>query len=245
MKIPYAYTQRLIPVYLFLVGVFLLPIVCFYWWAGQGAIFMWYMLFPVGAALFCPKKKMVVIFSAYIFIMMISVVVITNVLPEDFPYFIKLSPEQYRLVNLTTIIGCFILVCYFTFFINKKIEQEQINYEELFRKINEYFKKEMPYKQFDFSVYQLATKLNTNPSYISKAINLHAKSNFNVFLNQWRINEIKQRIGEGAYEKFTIQSIYTASGFRSQSTFNKAFKAVEGITPSEYINNLKRKQKIS
>ncbi len=29
--------------------------------------------------------------------------------------------------------------------------------------------------------------------------------------------------------------IYLSAGFRHQSTFNKVFKEIEGITPSEYI----------
>ncbi|WP_370567614.1 helix-turn-helix domain-containing protein [Dysgonomonas sp. Marseille-P4677] len=36
-----------------------------------------------------------------------------------------------------------------------------------------------------------------------------------------------------------MRYIYSSAGFRHQSTFNKVFKELEGITPSEYIKNNK------
>ncbi|WP_410566018.1 helix-turn-helix domain-containing protein [Bacillus sp. SIMBA_033] len=32
--------------------------------------------------------------------------------------------------------------------------------------------------------------------------------------------------------------IYTEAGFSNQATFNRVFKSIEGITPSEYINRI-------
>ncbi len=34
--------------------------------------------------------------------------------------------------------------------------------------------------------------------------------------------------------------VYTEAGFKNQSTFNRVFKQIEGMTPSEYIRNLKQ-----
>ena len=34
--------------------------------------------------------------------------------------------------------------------------------------------------------------------------------------------------------------IYTEAGFTSQSTFNRVFKQLEGITPSEYMEKFEK-----
>ncbi|WP_353886233.1 helix-turn-helix domain-containing protein [uncultured Chryseobacterium sp.] len=36
--------------------------------------------------------------------------------------------------------------------------------------------------------------------------------------------------------------IYTEAGFTSQSTFNRVFKQLEGITPSEYMENSEKQK---
>ncbi|MFP3733141.1 helix-turn-helix domain-containing protein, partial [Bacillus sp. SIMBA_006] len=56
------------------------------------------------------------------------------------------------------------------------------------------------------------------------------------YLNTCRIENVKKLIQENDINKITLMYIYTASGFSNQSTFNRVFKQIEGITPSEYIN---------
>lgn len=67
---------------------------------------------------------------------------------------------------------------------------------------------------------------------ISRAINTVANKSFNEYINDYRINYICQAIDDGS--NYSLTRLYTDAGFGSKATFNKVFKDVKGITPSEY-----------
>ena len=71
---------------------------------------------------------------------------------------------------------------------------------------------------------------------ISRAVNLENKSNFNDYINGLRVEEVCKQIQ--AQPKRTLLELAIDSGFTSKSTFNQAFKAVKGITPSSFKNQL-------
>ena len=77
--------------------------------------------------------------------------------------------------------------------------------------------------------------MDVNSTYISKAIRYKGYPNFNSYLNIYRINHVKQLFNEIDFQKTTLMYIYTEAGFSNQSTFNRVFKQIEEITPSEYV----------
>lgn len=64
--------------------------------------------------------------------------------------------------------------------------------------------------------------------------------NFNDFLNFYRIKEVSQCLLDPEYVSTPVLTLALESGFRSLSSFNKAFKATHGVTPTEF-----RKKKLS
>jgi len=116
---------------------------------------------------------------------------------------------------------------------------ENIKFDTLYTAILTYFSEKKPYCNPDFTIEQLAKDLNSNVKYISKAIKIKENVNFNFFLNKYRISMIKEMIANDFHNKYTLRYIYFKSGFRHQSTFNKAFKDIEGMTPSKYIKSKK------
>ncbi|WP_157676817.1 helix-turn-helix domain-containing protein [Chryseobacterium sp. T16E-39] len=108
-------------------------------------------------------------------------------------------------------------------------------YVELYRQVVLCFENEKPFLSADFSISQLAASLNTNSTYISKTINTFTKMNFNTFVNTYRIQRAKELLDNNELNKYTLVHIYTLSGFKHQSTFNKAFKQIEGIPPTQYL----------
>jgi AraC-like DNA-binding protein len=81
----------------------------------------------------------------------------------------------------------------------------------------------------------MAHDLDVNPAYLSKAINSIENMNFNCLVNFYRVEKVKELMQQKDSQKYTVEHIYLSSGFRNQSSFNKAFKKQEGITPSEYL----------
>ena len=116
------------------------------------------------------------------------------------------------------------------------MNKEEYKYEKIYTQIEEYFDQQQPYLDANFSMSKIAHDLNINQVYLSKAISYKKNMNFNNFVNTYRIAKAKELIQNNPHQ-YTLQYIFQTSGFKSQPTFNRAFKDVEGITPSEYYKN--------
>ncbi|CAM4069618.1 HTH araC/xylS-type domain-containing protein [Flavobacterium branchiophilum] len=112
-------------------------------------------------------------------------------------------------------------------------DNEQI--KNLFDKIKYSIEKEQKFLDSSLTLSSLALYLNSNSSYVSKAINQYADMNFNDFINQYRIDYFKSLLNNKDNDTFKVSYLSTISGFKNQSTFNKAFKKIENITPSDYL----------
>ena len=78
------------------------------------------------------------------------------------------------------------------------------------------------------SIADLARRLGTNTNYLSRALNEGLGQNFSEFVNRQRIAEA-QRMLAGPGE---VLDIALAVGFGSKASFNRAFLAYTGRTPS-------------
>lgn len=78
--------------------------------------------------------------------------------------------------------------------------------------------------------------LNSNKSYIYKAINAHSNLNFKGIINYYRIEESKRLIQQLVLERKEIDYalIMQLSGFNSKASFYRIFKMLVGMSPVEY-----------
>lgn len=70
---------------------------------------------------------------------------------------------------------------------------------------------------------------------ISAILNQHLQKSFNEFVNEYRVNAIRQRLLNGETRELTIAGLAYEGGFNSLPTFQRAFKSVTGRTPSEFL----------
>ena len=91
------------------------------------------------------------------------------------------------------------------------------------------------YEDPELSLNQMARQLQTNVSILSKAINQGFGLNFNDFINQHRIEKVKQRLHTGEQKTKTLLGIAYDCGFNSKATFNRAFKKATGLSPKDWI----------
>lgn len=95
-----------------------------------------------------------------------------------------------------------------------------------------------------FSLSQLASRVGVNTSYVSQVINEHYGESFSTLINDMRIRMACRRMNDTAkYGMITIEGIAESVGFQSRSTFIRAFKKVNGMTPSEYLKLVKSEGK--
>jgi AraC-like DNA-binding protein len=58
--------------------------------------------------------------------------------------------------------------------------------------------------------------------------------NFSDFLNSYRIREATGRLADPEQKQLPVLTIAMDAGFRSLSSFNKAFKDTHGVTPTAW-----------
>jgi AraC-like DNA-binding protein len=107
-------------------------------------------------------------------------------------------------------------------------------YEEKYNKIVVFVKETKIYKDKELNLFTIANLLQMPYREVSNVINKFANKNFNLFLNEFRVDEAKQLIGDDSSDKFNLTWIAEEVGFNSRSTFFAAFKAIAGMTPAEY-----------
>jgi len=171
-------------------------------------------------------------------------------------------------LGTTTIIGLVIMaivLVVFLFYFRRKQKSQQKKFDELVRKSNtekkaveiksnghnvppEVYKtiaasldKFERNKGFikNITLAELAKKLDTNTSYLSKVINEREGKNFSQYLKTLRINYM---IGHLKTDKktrsYTIKAIAKEAGFGTAQSFSKAFYQETGIYPSYFIKKL-------
>lgn len=80
------------------------------------------------------------------------------------------------------------------------------------------------------------------PKTISAVLNQHLHTSFNEFVNEYRIREFKKRVVEANLQHLTITGIAFDCGFNSQATFQRTFKQLTGMSPTEYRKSVIEKQ---
>ena len=88
---------------------------------------------------------------------------------------------------------------------------------------------------------KLAAEFQTNTSYLSKLINKEKEQNFSNYINGLRIKyTINQLKDIEKFKHYTVQALARESGFKNSQTFVRSFQKNIGITPNEYLTNLRR-----
>ncbi|MDE5442231.1 helix-turn-helix domain-containing protein [Bradyrhizobium sp. CSA207] len=91
------------------------------------------------------------------------------------------------------------------------------------------------YRHENITIGVLAGRLKIPEYRLRRLINQRlGYRNFNVFLNNHRIEEVKAALADPAQAAVPVITIAMDAGFQSLGPFNRAFKAVTGVTPTEY-----------
>jgi AraC-like DNA-binding protein len=118
--------------------------------------------------------------------------------------------------------------------------RESITSDNLyFQKLEILCKEQHIYTDSTLNREKVAEKLGISAGYVSQIINTITEDNFANYINQYRIEAVKEMISNSEYENYNLLTMGLESGFTSKTTFYKAFKKVTGQTPNEYKNNRK------
>jgi AraC-like DNA-binding protein len=100
---------------------------------------------------------------------------------------------------------------------------------------NKAFKEQLLYREAGLTISMLAKSLNI-PEYRLRAF-IHKQlgfRNFNAMLHQYRIEDSGNVLSDNENQNISILTIALSVGYQSITPFNKAFREIKGVTPSEY-----------
>jgi len=118
--------------------------------------------------------------------------------------------------------------------------KESITADNLyFQKLELLCKEQHIYTDSTLNREKVAEKLGISAGYLSQIINTITGDNFANYINQYRVEAVKEMILNSEYENYNLLTMGLESGFTSKTTFYKAFKKVTAQTPNEYKNTRK------
>lgn len=101
-----------------------------------------------------------------------------------------------------------------------------------------HFETNKPYLDPELNITKLSEQLTIPVHYISAVINEKMNKSFFDFVNQYRIEEVKQHLKNKEHEKFSLEAIGYNCGFNSRTSFFRVFKKHTGKTPNDYLKAL-------
>ncbi len=106
--------------------------------------------------------------------------------------------------------------------------------ENLKSKLQDVMQNDRLYLEPNMTLSDLSRQIGVNSTVLSYTINNGFGKNFNDFINQFRIEEVKNKLRNGDTERANLLGIAFDCGFNSKATFNRAFKKFTGISPKEF-----------
>ena len=121
-----------------------------------------------------------------------------------------------------------------------KLTEIKVNNKDLKEKLTGFMEKEKAFLDPHFRITTLCVKLYTNRTYLSNLINSEFEMSFSEFINQYRIKYAKKLMTADTDSNYSINHFSEEAGFGSVSSFNRAFKQLEGITAGEFRKNIRK-----
>ncbi|MCG6191164.1 helix-turn-helix domain-containing protein [Maribellus maritimus] len=114
---------------------------------------------------------------------------------------------------------------------------EGSSYDLIINRAKDYVENNELYKKNKLTITELSKQLDTNPKYLSQAINHRLNLGFVDFINNYRVEEAKKQMLNVENSHLTLETIGLMAGFKSKSAFFRAFKKVTNSTPNQFLKS--------
>lgn len=114
---------------------------------------------------------------------------------------------------------------------------ESANLVDLASRLDSIMAEAALYRQPNLKITDLAEVAASNRTYVSKALNGIKGMSFSDYVNGYRVARAKELLLSDDNE--TMSVIAEKSGFLSDATFYRQFKALTGLTPSQWLKTVK------
>jgi AraC-like DNA-binding protein len=110
--------------------------------------------------------------------------------------------------------------------------------EKLEKQLERLMQEDAPYLNPDLTIDDLAQRLATNATYLSRLLNKTFRVNFNDYINRYRVEEASSLLRDPSTRKLSMIQLAERSGFKSKSTFYRVFNKMKGVSPIAYQKTL-------
>lgn len=116
-----------------------------------------------------------------------------------------------------------------------------LKYLEPYKPVLEnYLKSASPFLKHGYTLQDLAKDTGIAPHHLSALLNKIYGKRFNDFINQYRLDYIRENAGKPEWEQLTLEGIAWQAGFQSRTTFFHAIKRSTGLSPSEFMKQIRK-----
>ena len=116
----------------------------------------------------------------------------------------------------------------------KNISLKKDDLHKTFIIIDTYFKESTIYNNSDITPFNISKATQIPTQKVSEAINYATNLNFKSYVNQLRIQRALTLLKNPKFKNYTMDAIGVEVGFKSKTTFYRAFKKEMNCTPIEY-----------
>lgn len=113
-------------------------------------------------------------------------------------------------------------------------EQDHGEHSEVIQKLSSAIESHKLYRNPELSLSDLSRAVDISERVISNAINQELGKNFFQLINEYRVEEMKERLRDPNNDHLKILSLAFDAGFNSKASFNRVFKSYTGQTPKDY-----------
>lgn len=121
---------------------------------------------------------------------------------------------------------------------DSSLQSVKSGFDDKKAEISALFQREQLYLDPELNLAQLSKRMSLNRIEVSELINNGFGKNFNDFVNHYRIEQFKERLKKGDHQQMSLVGIAFDCGFNSKATFNRVFKKVVQLTPTQYLESL-------
>ena len=109
---------------------------------------------------------------------------------------------------------------------------------EMVTKMESFMVSSRPFTLRDYTIHDLSRDIDIPVYQLSPIINSYYNSNFNTWMNKFRVEHFIRISQEEGRKELTLDAIAREAGFFNRTTFTNAFKKEKGTTPGQYLKTL-------
>ena len=118
-----------------------------------------------------------------------------------------------------------------------RLSPSQVAYWQ--QRLHHLLETEKVYLEADLNLPALAQRAGLSTHELSYVLNEGFGVNFSQFINAYRVAEAQRLLASAQHQHLSIVGIAFEAGFSSKTTFNTAFKKVTGLTPSQFMQDVR------